>query len=244
MFDRLREDIAAVKERDPAATSTLSACCSTTRASRRSGRTGARTGCYTHGHAFLARCISQWARLAPGIEIHPGRHDRRAASSSTTAWASSSARRPIIGDDVTLYQGVTLGGTGKETRQAPPDARGLRRRRRRRDGARQHHRRPRQQGRRRRGRRRTTCPPNCTVVGVPGRVVVREGAARRGRRPAPRGPARPGRRDVPLPAAPHRPARARGCRRDEARARGRCRRTPRATPRARSLEFDGWTGEI
>ncbi len=60
---------------------------------------------------FLARVISQFARLATGIEIHPGArigkrffidHGMGVVIGETT----------IIGDDVLLYQGVTLGGTG------------------------------------------------------------------------------------------------------------------------------------
>ena len=151
-FDRIREDIQAVKERDPAATSTASVLLNypglhAIWAHR------VNHWLWRHGRHGLARWLSQVARFFTGIEIHPGAtigdrffidHGMGVVIGETT----------IIGDDVTLYQGVTLGGTGKETRQAPPDARGLRGRGRRRGGARQHHGRPRQQGRRRRGRRR------------------------------------------------------------------------------------------
>lgn len=60
---------------------------------------------------FLARCISQLSRFATGIEIHPGAkigkrffidHGMGVVIGETT----------VIGDDVLIYQGVTLGGTG------------------------------------------------------------------------------------------------------------------------------------
>ena len=62
---------------------------------------------------FLARLVSQWSRLWTGIEIHPGAtigrrfvidHGMGIVIGETTE----------VGDDVLLYQGVTLGGTGKE----------------------------------------------------------------------------------------------------------------------------------
>lgn len=68
---------------------------------------------YGKGHYFLARWISQRAVRKTGIEIHPGAqigkgffidHGNGVIIGETT----------IIGDNVTLYQGVTLGGTGKE----------------------------------------------------------------------------------------------------------------------------------
>lgn len=68
---------------------------------------------YCKGHYFLARWISQRAARKTGIEIHPGAtigkglfidHGNGVIIGETT----------IIGDNVTLYQGVTLGGTGKE----------------------------------------------------------------------------------------------------------------------------------
>ena len=69
---------------------------------------------YLKGHYFWARYISQKAARKTGIEIHPGAtigkgffidHGSGVIIGETT----------IIGDNVTLYQGVTLGGTGKET---------------------------------------------------------------------------------------------------------------------------------
>src|SRR5947208_898188 len=108
----IREDMANVLEHDPAAKSRLEVFL-----------------CYSGLHAvwsyrmnhwlwnhrlFLgARFLSQFARWLTGIEIHPGAkigrrlfidHGMGVVIGETT----------IVGDDVTLYQGVTLGGTGKE----------------------------------------------------------------------------------------------------------------------------------
>lgn len=74
---------------------------------------------YEKGHYFRARWISQRAARETGIEIHPGAvigkglfidHGHGVVIGETT----------IIGDNVTLYQGVTLGGTGKETGKRHP----------------------------------------------------------------------------------------------------------------------------
>lgn len=74
---------------------------------------------YLKGHYFWARYISQKAARKTGIEIHPGAtigkgffidHGSGVIIGETT----------IIGDNVTLYQGVTLGGTGKETGKRHP----------------------------------------------------------------------------------------------------------------------------
>ena len=74
---------------------------------------------YKHGRLFCARMVSQWGRGFTGIEIHPGAtigrrvfidHGDGVVIGETT----------IIGDDVTIYQGVTLGGTGKDTGKRHP----------------------------------------------------------------------------------------------------------------------------
>jgi serine O-acetyltransferase len=71
------------------------------------------------GWRFVARAMSQVGRLITGIEIHPGAqigrrffvdHGMGVVIGETT----------IVGDDVTLYQGVTLGGTGKEVGKRHP----------------------------------------------------------------------------------------------------------------------------
>jgi serine O-acetyltransferase len=117
----MREDIAAVLDRDPAAKSGLEVVLLY---SGLHALWGYRVHhwLWIHGWRFLARALSQWARLITGIEIHPGAeighrffvdHGMGVVIGETT----------IIGDDVTLYQGVTLGGTGKETGKRHPTLR-------------------------------------------------------------------------------------------------------------------------
>ena len=118
MFDRLREDISNFKRRDPAARSALEIFflypgLKAIRMYRRAN------WCYRHRMFFLARWISQRAARKTGIEIHPaatiGRrffidHGTGVVIGETT----------VIGDDVMIYQGVTLGGTGKDTGKRHP----------------------------------------------------------------------------------------------------------------------------
>lgn len=172
MFGRLKRDIQAVFERDPAARSTLEILLT-----------------YPGVHAILlhrlahwfykrklfliARIISQISRFITGIEIHPGAtigegffidHGMGVVIGETTE----------IGNNVTIYQGVTLGGTGKEKGKRHPTignnvvisagAKVL--------------------GSMKIGDNvkigagsvvLREVPPNCTVVGIPGKVVVRDG---------------------------------------------------------------------
>lgn len=118
MFKTLKEDIQVIFERDPAAKSVLEVVL-----------------CYPGLHAIilhriahylykkglilLPRLISQFNRFLTGIEIHPGAkigrrffidHGMGVVIGETTE----------IGDDVTIYQGVTLGGTGKEKGKRHP----------------------------------------------------------------------------------------------------------------------------
>jgi serine O-acetyltransferase len=172
LFKTLRRDIQAVFERDPAAKNLLEVLL-----------------CYPGLHALimhriahviyrrrlftLARLISHFSRFITGIEIHPGArigegffidHGTGVVIGETTE----------IGNNVTLYQGVTLGGTGKEKGKRHPtigdnvvvsagakilgsfevgeDSK---------IGAGSVVLKP--------------VPPNCTVVGVPGRIVRRDG---------------------------------------------------------------------
>jgi len=113
---------------------------------------------YCHNLRFLARLISQIVRFFTGIEIHPGAkigkgffidHGMGVVIGETTE----------IGDNVTLFQGVTLGGTGKEKGKRHPTL----------------------------GNNVIVSkvgagsvvirdvPPDSTVVGVPGRVVKHKG---------------------------------------------------------------------
>jgi len=74
---------------------------------------------WTHHLRLLARFLSQVARLLTGIEIHPGAEIGRRFFIDH-GMAVVIGETTIIGDDVTLYQGVTLGGTGKEKGKRHP----------------------------------------------------------------------------------------------------------------------------
>jgi serine O-acetyltransferase len=173
VFDRLKRDIAAVMERDPACPSVWSAYfhypgLKAIRWHRRTRRL------YQGGHLFLARSISQLVRHRTGIEIHPGAtigeglfidHGMGVVIGETS----------VIGRNVTIYQGVTLGGTGKERGKRHPTIEdnvvvGV--------GATVLGNITIGKGSRVGGGAVVVnnVPANCTVVGVPGRVVVREGA--------------------------------------------------------------------
>lgn len=172
MLGRITKDIRAVKERDPAATSTMSVLFN---------YPGVHAALWhrvnhwlwNHGRTGISRFLSQVVRFFTGIEIHPGAvigqgffidHGMGVVIGETA----------IIGNDVTIYQGVTLGGTGKEVGKRHPTLEdcvvvgvgaavlgdiviG--------------------QGSRVGGGAVVVqdVPPNCTVVGIPGRIVVREG---------------------------------------------------------------------
>ena len=172
MFGRLREDIAAVRERDPAARSAVEIFLlyPGLRAVRMHRRAH---WCLKHNLRFMARWISQRAVRKTGVEIHPGAaigrrlfidHGSGVVIGETTE----------IGDDVTIYQGVTLGGTGKETGKRHPTigngviigsgAKVLG---------------PFKVGDNAKIAAGSVVlreiPPNCTAVGVPARVVKRDG---------------------------------------------------------------------
>ena len=68
---------------------------------------------------FLARFVSQVARLLTGIEIHPGAEIGRRLFIDH-GMGTVIGETAVLGDDVTLYQGVTLGGTGKEKGKRHP----------------------------------------------------------------------------------------------------------------------------
>ena len=118
MFKRLKEDIKAFKDRDPAATSGLEIFFlypgfKAIRMHRRAHFY------YTHGLHFLARFVSQRAVRKTGIEIHPGATiGRRLVIDHGTGIVIGETAE--IGDDVLIYQGVTLGGTGKDIGKRHP----------------------------------------------------------------------------------------------------------------------------
>lgn len=118
MFDRIREDIAVIRERDPAARSALEIMLlyngyKAVRSHRKAH------WCYHHGLKFLARFLSQRCVRRTGIEIHPAATiGRRLFIDHGTGVVIGETT--VIGDDCTLYQGVTLGGTGKDTGKRHP----------------------------------------------------------------------------------------------------------------------------
>lgn len=118
MFRQLREDIACVKARDPAARSAfeiyfLYPGLKAIRLHRLAN------WFYRHNMFFMARWISQRASKKTGVEIHPAVQigKRFFIDHGTGVVIGETA---IIGDDVTIYQGVTLGGTGKDTGKRHP----------------------------------------------------------------------------------------------------------------------------
>lgn len=166
----IKEEIRIIRERDPAIHSSMEVFLYPSFRVMLHYRLAHRL--YLKKHYFLARCISQRGVRKTGIEIHPGAqigngffidHGSGVIIGETT----------IIGNNVTLYQGVTLGGTGKETGKRHPTiednvmisagAKIL--------------------GSFTIGANSKIgagsvvleeVPPNCTVVGVPGRIVKRE----------------------------------------------------------------------
>lgn len=114
----LSEDIRAIRERDPAARSTLEVIL-----------------CYPGLHALifhriaswlwhhqlklLGRCVSHLARFLTGIEIHPGATIGRRVFIDH-GMGVVIGETAVVGDDCTLYQGVTLGGTGKQRGKRHP----------------------------------------------------------------------------------------------------------------------------
>ena len=74
---------------------------------------------YRHRLFFLARLVSQWSRFWTGIEIHPGATiGRRLVIDHGTGIVIGETAE--LGDDCLLYQGVTLGGTGKDVGKRHP----------------------------------------------------------------------------------------------------------------------------
>ena len=109
MFKRLREDIATIRERDPAARSAweVLTCYPGLHALVLHRVAHA---CWRAQRRWLARYISQCARFLTGIEIHPGATlGRRVFIDHGMGVVIGETAE--VGDDCTIYQGVTLGGT-------------------------------------------------------------------------------------------------------------------------------------
>ncbi len=118
MFRHLREDIKAIKERDPAAKTSFEIVLNYPGLHALAMHRFTHW-LYKHRRYVLARFLSQVSRFFTGIEIHPGATigQRLFIDHGTGVVIGETAE---IGDDVTIYQGVTLGGTGKETGKRHP----------------------------------------------------------------------------------------------------------------------------
>lgn len=169
LFQEIREEYEVIRKRDPAIHSIrevfLYPSFQVMRAYRKAHRA------YLKGQFFRARWISQRAARKTNIEIHPGATIGKGFFIDHGAGVII-GETSVIGNNVTLYQGVTLGGTGKETGKRHPTlednvmisagAKIL--------------------GSITIGENSKVgagsvvirdVPPNCTVVGVPGRIVRR-----------------------------------------------------------------------
>ncbi len=172
MFSRIRKDIKVIFERDPAAKSLLEVIlCYPGLHALLFHRLNHKL--YKKGFVLLPRLFSQIVRFLTGIEIHPGAQigDGLFIDHGTGVVIGETA---AIGNNVTIYQGVTLGGTGKQKGKRHPTVGnnvvvstgakilgnitiG--------DNARI-------------GAGSVVLrdvPPNTTVVGIPGKIVIREG---------------------------------------------------------------------
>ena len=172
IFKTIAEDVRAVKERDPAAQSSFVIWLTYPGLHARWSHV-VEHRLWNHGLKSLARISSQFTRFMTGVEIHPGAQIGRRFFIDH-AMGVIIGETTIIGDDCTLYQGVTLGGTGNETGKRHPTL----------------------------GNNVIVgvgaavlgnitvgdnskigggavavkdVPPNCTVVGIPGRIVKRDG---------------------------------------------------------------------
>lgn len=111
-------DIEQIKERDPAATSSLEivALYSGFHAVTAHKLSHA---LHTHGMVLTARAISQGMKFLTGIEIHPGADIGKGVFIDHGAGVVI-GETAVVGDNCTIYQGVTLGGTGKHTGKRHP----------------------------------------------------------------------------------------------------------------------------
>lgn len=170
MISYIKEEIRVIRERDPAIKSNMEVFLYPSFKAILSYRIAHRL--YVKKHFFLARWVSQRAVRKTGIEIHPGATIGKGLfiDHGSGVIIGETAE---LGDNVTLYQGVTLGGTGKEQGKRHPTLR---------DnvmvsaGAKV-------LGSFTIGENSKIgagsvvlkeVPPNCTVVGVPGRIVKKD----------------------------------------------------------------------
>lgn len=117
-FQGLRQDIAAIRERDPAARNSLEVLLLYSGLHALMLHRPAHW-LYRHRCFFFARLISQLARFLTNIEIHPGAQMGRGILIDHGAGVVI-GETTVVGDGCTIYQGVTLGGTGKEKGKRHP----------------------------------------------------------------------------------------------------------------------------
>ena len=110
MYARLKEDIAVVFERDPAARSTWEVLTCYAGLHALVWHRNVINPLWRHGFLWLARWLAQWGRWFTGIEIHPGATIGRRVFIDH-GMGIVIGETAVIGDDCTLYHGVTLGGT-------------------------------------------------------------------------------------------------------------------------------------
>lgn len=118
MFDGLKKDIAAVRERDPAAPGALGVLILYPGLHAIMWHRPA-YWLWNRGFRFTARLLSQLVRFFTGVEIHPAAKLGRGILIDHGAGVVI-GETAEVGDGCTLYQGVTLGGTGKETGKRHP----------------------------------------------------------------------------------------------------------------------------
>ena len=117
MIARIKEEVRVIQERDPAIKSAMEVLLYPSFQVMLRYRVAHKL--YLGKHYFLARWISQCAARKTGIEIHPGATIGKGLFIDHGAGVII-GETAIIGDNVTLYQGVTLGGTGKEKGKRHP----------------------------------------------------------------------------------------------------------------------------
>ncbi len=110
MYARLKEDIAVVFERDPAARSTWEVLTCYAGLHALVWHRNVINPLWRHGFPWLSRWLAQWGRWFTGIEIHPGATIGRRVFIDH-GMGIVIGETAVIGDDCTLYHGVTLGGT-------------------------------------------------------------------------------------------------------------------------------------
>ena len=114
----VKEDVKATRERDPAATSDTEVLLLYSGVHALAAYRVAHK-MYKNGHKLAARALSQAARFVTGIEIHPAAQIGKGLLIDH-GMGVVIGETAIIGDNCTIYQGVTLGGTGKDVGKRHP----------------------------------------------------------------------------------------------------------------------------